>query len=68
MNIGNRIQKVREDNGLTRKELSGLLNVSSASLRGWEMSKHKPKVASLVIIAKTFNVKVDYLLGLKDEF
>ena len=48
-------------------QMSEKLNVGLHSYRKYESGHRQPSLASLVIIADTLDVSIDYLLG-RDEF
>lgn len=59
-----RLKKLRIENGLTIKELSRLLNISTTTLSKYENNITSPKSNTLFKICVLFNVRLDYLLGL----
>ena len=65
--LGERLKELREEKGLTQKELSCELKLNSVTYLHYEKSQREPPLQLLVEMAKYFNVSVDYLLGV-DEF
>ena len=65
---GEILAELREDNGLTQKDLSELLHISISSISAYESGKRFPSIDVLVAYARHFNVSTDYLLGLTDEY
>lgn len=63
MKIGNRIFALREERGLTQKDLSGEIGISRAALSHYENNRRKPDYETLHKIADYFGVQVDYLMG-----
>ncbi len=63
-NIGKMISILRSERELTQRDLASLLNVSNGAVGMWETGKRQPDLNMLIVIAKFFNVSVDYLLGL----
>lgn len=63
-----RIRELREEKGLSQKQLSKELNsqISDAAICFWENEKRQPNLDSLIILAKYFGVSIDYLAGLED--
>ena len=59
----NKIRDARKAKGLTMKELGQLIGVSESAISMYETFKREPDNATLVNIAKTLDVSVDYLLG-----
>ena len=65
-NIGIRIKEIRKENHLTQSEFGKILSVSQDNVSLWETSKGYPTIQHVIIIAKTFNVSSDYILGISD--
>lgn len=63
-NFPNILKQLRIDKNLTLKQLSSKVNINATRLSRWEKGLSSPTSRYLVILAKYFNVKVDYLLGL----
>ena len=59
----NRIREIRRKNGINQIELSKLLNVSQATISGYETGKFEPDNDTLIRIAGLFNVSVDEIIG-----
>ncbi|WP_444658227.1 LexA family protein [Caproiciproducens sp. R2] len=59
----NRIKILRMKNKLKQQELSKIINVSQASLSGYESGKYEPDNKTLLNLAAFFGVTTDYLLG-----
>ena len=64
--LGKRLKELREERGLTQKELSEKLNLNSVTYLHYGKSQREPPLSVLADMAKFFDVSVDYLLGLKD--
>ncbi len=62
---GKRIAKLREDRGLTQKNLAGKLHVDTSTIGHCERGRNIP-IDMLCQIAKYFETSTDYLLGLTD--
>ena len=58
-----RLAQLREELGLTRKEVAEKLNIDQTTYGKYELSKRQPDYDTLQKIASFFNVSVDYLLG-----
>ena len=63
---GEILAELREDNGLTQKDLSELLHISISSISAYESGKRFPSIDVLAAYAKQFNVSTDYILRLTD--
>ncbi len=62
-NIGARIREARAKAGLTQKQVSELLGVSSHAVWCWEAGMMKPNSDHLVELAYRFAVSTDWILG-----
>ena len=62
----NKIKILRIKKGLKQEELSKIINVSQASLSGYENEKFEPDNKTLLHLASYFGVSTDYLLGNED--
>ena len=64
--LGKRLKELRQEHGLTQKELSLALGLNAVTYLHYEKGQREPPLAVLVGMAKYFDVSVDFLLGLKD--
>ena len=64
--LGKRLKELREEQGLTQKELAFRLNLNSVTYLHYEKEQRQPPLEVLADMAKFFDVTVDYLLGLTD--
>ena len=64
--LGERLKELREERGLTQREIAAAMNINSVTYLHYEKSQREPPLALLVRFAKFFQVSVDYLLGLTD--
>ena len=65
--IGERLQELRKDFGLSQEDLAKILGVSHYTVSSYECNRSDPDDKSKIILAKLFDVSVDYMLGLIDE-
>ncbi len=68
MDFGSRIKQLRIKKNITQQDLADLLGVGRPTVAGYETKNKQPDYDKLVKIASFFNVTVDYLLGLTDNF
>lgn len=66
--LGERLKELREERGLTQKELSEILHLHSVTYLHYEKAQREPPLAVLADMAKFFEVSTDYLLGLTDDY
>ncbi len=65
MMISNRIQTLREQNGMTQAALAKQLGITRSSVNAWEMGISVPSTQYIVELALIFHVSTDYLLGVE---
>lgn len=61
-------KELRESLGLSQMQLSKQLGISAAGIGHLELGKREPGSHTLIAYSQFFNVSVDYLLGLEDDF
>lgn len=61
--FGEILAELRQDHGLTQKQLAKELKVSTGSISAYERGKRVPTIDLLVVFADYFNVGADYMLG-----
>ena len=61
--LGELIAELRQDRGLTQKELGDILCVSSGTISNYVNRVHLPDVDKVIALANYFHVTTDYLLG-----
>lgn len=62
-----KIKELRQQKGITQKELSKHLGIAQNTLSYWENGRIDIDTESLCKIADYFNVSVDYLLGRENK-
>jgi len=67
MNYYKRLKDIREDNNLTQEDIAKILNTTRQQVSKWETGAQMMGVDKYIVLAKHYNVSVDYLLGLKDK-
>lgn len=63
MKYNDRIREIREDRSLTQQNVADLLNVGQRTYADYESGKTRIPVDSLMILAKYYNVSMDYISG-----
>ena len=66
MNYAERIRALREDQDKTQAEIAALLKVGQRTYCDYELGKTRIPVDSLIVLAKLYNVSMDYICGLTD--
>ena len=61
-----RIYEIREEKGITRKELAQGIHVSRSSITEYEKGDTQPSLSALLQLADFFDVSLDYLMGRTD--
>ena len=64
--LGKRLKELREERGLTQKQLSEALGLNSVTYLHYEKEQREPPLSLLIVFAKFFDVSTDYLLRLTD--
>lgn len=63
----NRIRDLREDNDLTQKQISKILNCSQQVYSNYELGQRDIPTEILILLSRHYDVSVDYILGLTDN-
>ena len=63
MRYNERIREIREDNSLTQQKIADLLSIGQRTYADYESGKTRIPVDSLLILAKFYNVSLDYITG-----
>lgn len=61
MTTGERIRKLRKENGFSQNELSELLGIKTITLIGWEKDRCFPQGENLYKLSKIFDVSMNYI-------
>lgn len=67
MKIGERLIELRNEHGITQKELADVLNVTAQAISRWENEQTYPDVELLPRIADFYNVSIDSLFVRNEE-
>ena len=60
------LKKLREEAGISQKQLAELIGVSQQSVNKYENHNIEPDIEMMIRIADHFNTSVDYLIGHTD--
>jgi len=64
--FGDMLSELREDRGLTQKQLAEVFHISNSSISSLETGYRAPSVDMVISLARYFDVTADYLLGMSD--
>lgn len=66
MKLGDRLQEIRDDQGLSQLELATRVKTSQSTISQLEQGTRNPSYQMLRRLAEALNVSVSYLLGEQD--
>lgn len=66
MEFAKTLKGIRKEKSMTQVQLAMKLNVTDATIRGWENRGSEPNYEMLCQIAKIFDVTVGQLLGVEE--
>ena len=66
MKYAERIRALREDNDFNQTQIAELLNVGQKTYSDYEFGKIRIPIDSIIILAKHYNVSLDYICGVSD--
>lgn len=61
--MGNRIREARKSAKLTQAELAKQVGVTQGAVTQWETGRIAPKLQTMLTLARTLGVSVEYLSG-----
>ena len=65
-NFGERLKALRQDKGVTQKQLAEQISCAQSAIVYWETNRQEPTISALKKLCVFFEVSADYLLGLED--
>ena len=71
MKYNERIREIREDNSLTQQKVADLLSIGQRTYADYESGKTRIPIDNIMILAKFYNVSMDYITGasnIKSEY
>jgi len=70
MTLGEKIQILRKQQGMSQEQLSALVGVSRQAISKWEVGESIPDVGNVVQLSEIFGVTTDYILknGVHGEY
>lgn len=61
-----RLKELRVERNITQQQLAEICGLKRVAVSGWENRNREPDFEILVLLAKFFDVSVDFLLGLEN--
>ena len=63
----NRIRDLREDADLSQRKLAEILHMQTTTYRRYELGEREIPFNIAIMLAKYYNVSLDYIAGLTDD-
>ncbi len=63
MKYNRRIRELREDNSLTQQKIADILHIGQRTYADYESGKTRIPIDNIMILAKYYNVSMDYITG-----
>ena len=67
MDYAERIRGLREDKDWNQTQVANILHVGQKTYSDYELKKTRIPVDSLIILAKLYNVDMNYICGISNE-
>ena len=64
--FSDRLKMLRNERGLSLKQLSKAIGVSDIAISRWENGLRIPNIEILKLLCQFFSISADYLLGMQD--
>ena len=62
MTLGEKIQRLRKETGLSQEALAEKINVTRQTVSKWECNQSSPDLDFIAQLSDIFNVSADYLI------
>jgi len=62
-----RVRALREDRDYSQTQIASLLKIGQRTYCDYELGKTRIPVDSLILLAKFYNVSMDYICGVTDQ-
>jgi len=64
--FGERLKELRLERGIGQETLANAINLGHSTISMWENGLRQPTLPYLILVAKFFDVTLDYLAGLTE--
>ena len=61
-----RLSEFLKEEKISQRQFANSIGVTAASVSYWRSGKKQPTAENLYLIAKTYNLSIDFLLGVRD--
>ena len=66
MKYNERIREIREDRFMTQQKVANLLHIGQRTYSDYESGKTRIPIDNIMVLAKFYNVSMDYITGASD--
>ena len=66
MRYNERIRQIREDHSLTQQKIADILHIGQRTYADYESGKTRIPIDNLLVLARFYNVSLDYITGASD--
>ncbi len=66
MDFKKRLKELRTEKNLSQADIGKLVNMSKMAISHWEKGHSEPSIDQLILLARFFDVSIDYLVGFCD--
>ena len=66
MKYNERTRSIREDSDMTQQQIADILHVGQRTYSDYESGKTRIPIDSLIILAKFYDVSIDYISGVSN--
>lgn len=63
-----KLLELRTEKGLSQRETAREMHVSQSTYNNWENGKTQPSIEQLIQLSAFFEVSIDYLVGIAEEY
>ena len=64
--MNNHLKEIREDRDFTQKQIADVLRIEQTNYSKYELGKNMMGIDKYMLLAKFYDVSIDYLCGLTD--